>query len=493
MMNAEMREMTGIAKRALQTNKGLIGGEWIAADTSRSIDVTDPATGSVIGQVPEMGRAETARAIAAAEEAREDWAARPASERAEILMRWCNLMLANLEDLARLLTLEQGKPLDQARGEIKYAASFLRFYAEEATRIYGETIPSPMRNTRIVVLKQPIGVVACITPWNFPAAMITRKVAPALAVGCTVVIKPAELTPFSAIAVALLGIEAGLPVGCLNLVTGIPQEIGAEMCANPIVRKLSFTGSTRTGALLYEQSAPTIKKLSLELGGNAAFIVFDDADLEAAVEGAMLSKFRHSGQTCVNTNRFFVHSSVYDAFVGKLAAAASKLRVGDGMEAGTGIGPLINEAAVQKAEAHVADATSRGAVVLVGGKRHALGGTFFEPTVMRDVKADMRTACEEVFGPVASVIRFETEAEVIRAANATEYGLAGYFFSRDQARCWRVAEKLECGMVGVNTGFLSLEMAPFGGIKQSGLGREGSHHGVEDFLEMKFVHLGGMS
>ena len=485
-------QISGIAEKALRLDKCLIGGQWMAAENGRSINVIDPATGKVIGNMPEMGRHETARAITAAEQARKAWAARPAIERADILMRWYQLMLKNIEDLARLLTLEQGKAIVQARGEIRYAASFLRFYAEEARRIYGETIPSPISNSRILVLKQPIGVVACITPWNFPAAMITRKTAPALAVGCTVVVKPAELTPFSAVAIALLGIEAGLPAGCFNLVTGVPQEIGAEMCANPIVRKLSFTGSTKTGELLYAQCASTIKKLSLELGGNAAFIVFDDADIDAAVEGAMLSKFRHSGQTCVNTNRFFVHFSVYDEFIGKFVEKAAKLRVGNGMDVDTDIGPLINSAAVQKAEAHIADATSRGAVVVVGGTRHQRGGTFFEPTVMRDVTAEMRTACEEIFGPVASVIRFVSEDEVIKAANATEYGLAGYFYSRDQARCWRVAEKMECGMVGVNIGFLSVEMAPFGGVKQSGIGREGSHHGVDDFLEMKFVHFGGL-
>ncbi|MGS1016532.1 NAD-dependent succinate-semialdehyde dehydrogenase [Allosphingosinicella humi] len=466
----------------------LIAGEWITGDAW--IDVDNPATGAVIGRVPKLGREAAARAVASAEAAMVDWAARPARERAVVLRRFFELMMQHQEPLARLLTEEQGKPLAEARGEIAYAASFLEWFAEEAKRVYGDVIPSHAADKRIVVLKQPIGVVAAITPWNFPSAMITRKIAPALAAGCGVVVKPGAQTPFSALALGVLAEEAGLPKGLLNIVTGSATEIGAELTENPVVRKISFTGSTGVGAKLMAQSAPSIKKLSLELGGNAPFIVFDDADLDAAVEGAILSKFRNAGQTCVCANRIYAQAGIYDAFVEKLVAATERLVVGDGAAEGTTIGPLIDEAALAKVEEHVADATAKGATVLAGGTRHALGGRFFAPTVIRDVTSDMIVTREETFGPLAPVIRFETDADAIRLANDTEFGLAAYFYARDLGRVWRVAEAIEAGIVGVNTGLISTEVAPFGGIKASGLGREGSKYGIEDYLEIKYLCLG---
>ncbi|MFO1138460.1 MAG: NAD-dependent succinate-semialdehyde dehydrogenase [Paracoccus sp. (in: a-proteobacteria)] len=469
----------------------LIGGEWIEANGS-GIAVTNPSTGAVIGHVPRLGRAETARAIAAAATAQKDWAARPAKERADILRRWFDLMTAHKQDLGRILTAEQGKPLAEAVGEITYGASFIEWFAEEARRVYGDTIPGHQRDKRILVLKQPIGVVAAITPWNFPNAMITRKAGPALASGCAMVLKPASQTPFSAIALAVLAERAGLPAGLFSVVTGSAVEIGAEMTANPVVRKLTFTGSTEIGIELYGQSAKTIKKLGLELGGNAPFIVFDDADLDAAVEGALIAKYRNNGQTCVCANRIYVQSGVYDAFAEKLIAAVAKLKTGDGFAEGVNLGPLIDKAALEKVQEHVADAVAKGATVALGGKPHALGGTFYEATVLTGVTPDMAVAREETFGPLAPLFRFSDEAEVIAQANDTEFGLASYFYARDLARVFRVAEALEYGMVGVNTGLISTAEAPFGGVKMSGLGREGSHFGMDDFIELKYLCLGGI-
>ena len=469
----------------------LIGGEWIEANGS-GIAVTNPSTGAVIGHVPRLGRAETAGAIAAAATAQKDWAARPAKERADILRRWFDLMTAHKQDLGRILTAEQGKPLPEAVGEITYGASFIEWFAEEARRVYGDTIPGHQRDKRILVLKQPIGVVAAITPWNFPNAMITRKAGPALASGCAMVLKPASQTPFSAIALAVLAERAGLPAGLFSVVTGSAVEIGAEMTANPVVRKLTFTGSTEIGIELYGQSAKTIKKLGLELGGNAPFIVFDDADLDAAVEGALIAKYRNNGQTCVCANRIYVQSGVYDAFAEKLIAAVAKLKTGDGFAEGVNLGPLIDKAALEKVQEHVADAVAKGATVALGGKPHALGGTFYEATVLTGVTPDMAVAREETFGPLAPLFRFSDEAEVIAQANDTEFGLASYFYARDLARVFRVAEALEYGMVGVNTGLISTAEAPFGGVKMSGLGREGSHFGMDDFIELKYLCLGGI-
>jgi succinate-semialdehyde dehydrogenase/glutarate-semialdehyde dehydrogenase len=466
-----------------------IDGEWVKADSGETIPVTNPATDEVLGTVPNCGAAEAKRAVEAANRAWPAWRAKTAKERASILRRWYELIMANQEELARLLTLEQGKSLAEARGEIAYGASFIEWYAEEGKRLYGDVIPGHMADKRIVVLKQPIGVAAAITPWNFPNAMITRKAGPALAAGCPIVLKPAAETPFSAIALAVLAEEAGLPKGIFNVLTGKASAIGGELTSNPIVRKLSFTGSTEIGRLLMRQSAETIKKLSLELGGNAPFIVFDDADVDAAVVGAMASKYRNSGQTCVCSNRLYVQSGVYDEFVEKLAAAAAKLKVGSGLEAGTEQGPLINMAAVEKVEQHIADATGKGAKILAGGKRHALGGTFFEPTVLANVTQDMLVAHEETFGPLAPVIRFETEEETIAMANDSEFGLASYFYSNNLSRVWRVAEAIESGMVCVNSGILSTEVAPFGGVKQSGLGREGSRYGIDEYVEMKYLCL----
>ncbi len=464
-----------------------IDGKWVDANGGGTLEVTNPANDEVIATIPEMGADETRAAIEAANRAWPAWRALTAKELCTILRNWFNLITENADDLALLMTTEQGKPLAEAKGEVTYGASFIEWFAEEARRVYGDTIPQHQADKRIVVIKQPIGVVASITPWNFPIAMITRKCAPALAAGCPVVIKPAELTPLSAFALAELAERAGIPAGIINVVTGVASEIGSEMTSNPIVRKLSFTGSTRVGKLLMEQCAGTVKKVSMELGGNAPFIVFDDADLDAAVEGAMISKFRNAGQTCVCANRIFVQDGVYDAFAEKLSAAVKGISVGAGTDAGVNQGPLINLAAIAKVEDHVADATAKGAKVAVGGGRHALGGTFFEPTVLTDVTTDMKVTYEETFGPVAPLFRFKTEEQVIEMANDTEFGLAAYFYARDLGRVWRVAEALETGMVGVNTGLISTEVAPFGGVKESGIGREGSKYGMDDFLEVKYI------
>jgi len=467
-----------------------INGRWESADDGAVMEITNPATGEVLGTAPRMGAAESRRAIQAAEAALPKWRALTAGERAAILRRWHDLMLEHKEDLARLMTAEQGKPLAEARGEVVYGASFIEWFAEEGKRIYGDTIPQHQGDKRILVLKQPVGVCAAITPWNFPNAMITRKAGAALAAGCTMVIKPAEDTPFSAFALCELAEQAGIPAGVLNVVTGVPQEIGAELTANPIVRKLSFTGSTEVGKLLMSQCAGTLKKVSLELGGNAPFIVFDDADLDAAVEGAMASKYRNSGQTCVCANRLLVQDGIYEAFAEKLAERVRQLQVGDGSDEGVSQGPLINEAAVAKVEAHIADAVAKGAKVVVGGSRHPLGGTFFQPTLLTDVTADMLCATEETFGPVAPLFRFSTEEEAIRMANDTEYGLAAYFYSENLGRVWRVSEALEYGMVGINSGIISTPVAPFGGVKASGVGREGSKYGIDEYLEMKYLCMG---
>src|SRR3989440_3624365 len=469
-----------------------VDGQWVGADSRKTLPVIDPATGQALGPVPALGPAGTRRAIAAAERAGPAWRAKTAKERALRLRKGCELMMASQDALAQLLTAEQGKPLAEARGEIAYGASFIEWFAEEGKRAYGDTIPSPWTDKRVLVIKQPIGVAALITPWNFPNAMITRKAGPALAAGCPVVLKPAGRTPFSALAMAELGERAGIPKGVFNVITGDSKAIGAELCANPIVRKLSFTGSTETGRVLMRQCADTIKKLSLELGGNAPFIVFDDADLDAAVEGALASKYRNAGQTCVCANRIYVQDGVYDAFAAKLAEKVKGFKVGAGNEPGVVIGPLIDENGVKKVEAHVADALNKGAKVILGGKRHSRGGLFFEPTVIANVTPDMIVSYEETFGPVAPLIRFKTEDEVIRLANNTEFGLAGYFYSRDIGRIFRVAEKMETGIVGANAGIISTEIAPFGGVKQSGLGREGSKYGLEEYLEVKYVLLGGL-
>jgi succinate-semialdehyde dehydrogenase/glutarate-semialdehyde dehydrogenase len=470
----------------------LVGTSWIEADAKTGIAVTNPATGETIGHVPRLGADETRAAIAAADEARRDWAVRTAKDRASVLRRWFELMVEHKDDLGRILTLEQGKPLAEAIGEVVYGASFIEWFAEEARRINGDLVPGHQKDKRILVMKQPIGVVAAITPWNFPNAMITRKAGPALAAGCAMVLKPASQTPFSAIALAVLAERAGLPMGLFSVVTGSAREIGAEMTSNPTVRKLTFTGSTEVGAELYRQSAPTIKKLGLELGGNAPFIVFDDADLDAAVDGALIAKFRNNGQTCVCANRLYVQDGVYDAFAEKLAKAVTTLKTGNGFDEGVVLGPLIDDAAVAKVEEHIADALGKGAALASGGKRHELGGTFFQPTVLTGVTPDMAVAREETFGPVAPLFRFTDEADVIAQANDTEFGLASYFYARDLARVWRVAEALEYGMVGVNTGLISTAEAPFGGVKSSGLGREGSKYGIEEFCEIKYVCLGGI-
>ncbi len=464
-----------------------VGGLWINS-AHGAIAVHDPATGRLVGTVPRLGREETRQAIDHAAAALPDWRARTGKERAALLRKWFDLMMANQDDLATLMTLEQGKPLTESRGEVAYGAGFIEWFAEEAKRAYGDTIPAHARDKRIVVLKEPIGVVGCITPWNFPIAMITRKVGPALAAGCTVVVKPASQTPFSALALAVLAERAGIPAGVLNVVTGSATEIGAELTSNPKVRKISFTGSTEIGKLLMAQCAGTVKKVSLELGGNAPFIVFDDADLDAAVEGAVVSKYRNTGQTCVCANRLLVQASVYDAFAAKLARAVEKLKVGPGLEPGVTQGPLIDEAAVEKVERHIEDAVAKGARVLTGGKR--LSGQFFSPTILTGATSAMAIAHEETFGPVAPLFRFDTESEAIALANATPFGLAAYFYGRDISRIWRVAEALEYGIVGVNTGLISTEVAPFGGMKESGIGREGSKYGIEDYLEIKYVCLG---
>jgi len=466
-----------------------IDGGWIGDPVTL---VRNPATGDVIAKVPSLGTAETRTAIEAAHRAFAAWGRMLAKERSRLLRRWFDLIVEHADELALLMTSEQGKPLAEAKGEVVYGASFVEFYAEEAKRIYGETIPSPKQNGRIVVLRQPVGVVGAITPWNFPLAMITRKVAPALAVGCTTVVKPAPETPLTALALADLAHQAGLPPGVFNVVTGDAVAIGAELTSNPLVRVIAFTGSTRVGKILMAQAAQTVKRVALELGGNAPFIVFDDADIDKAVDGAMASKYRNMGQTCVCANRILVQEGIYDAFAEKLADKVRSLKVGPGTEPGVTQGPLINENAVKKVEAHIADAVAKGARVLTGGKRHALGHTFFEPTVIAEVTTDMAVAAEETFGPLAPLFRFRTEEEAIRIANDTPYGLAAYFYARDIGRVWRVAEALEVGIVGINDGIISTELAPFGGVKQSGLGREGSHHGVEEFLDMKYVYMGGL-
>ncbi|MBI4723714.1 MAG: NAD-dependent succinate-semialdehyde dehydrogenase [Rhodomicrobium sp.] len=468
----------------------LIGGEWRGEPVT---PIHNPATGAVLARVPHAGAAGTREAIEAAYRAFPGWSGLLARERSANLRRWFELQLRHAEELAQIITAEQGKPLGEARGEVAYGASFAEFYAEEAKRIYGETIPTHKKGGRIIVHKQPIGVAGAITPWNFPFAMITRKVSPALAAGCTVVIKPAPDTPLTALALGELAMQAGIPSGVLNIVTGDAEEIGRELTSNPLVRAITFTGSTRVGKLLMEQSASTVKKVSLELGGNAPFIVFDDADLDRAVEGAIVSKFRNAGQTCVCANRILVQDSVYDTFAAKLADRVSSMKVGPGSGEGVELGPLINEAGLMKVEAHVADALSKGAMAMPGGKRHPLGGTFFEPAVLINARSDMRLASEETFGPIAPLFRFKEEQEAIDFANSTPFGLAAYFYSRDTARIWRVTEKLEFGIVGVNEGIISTEVAPFGGVKESGLGREGSRHGIEEFLEMKYMFFGGLS
>jgi succinate-semialdehyde dehydrogenase/glutarate-semialdehyde dehydrogenase len=470
-----------------------LDGEFLSVGSGAAVEVDNPATGEIIGRVPKFGSTETRSAIAAASLAFPSWSGKTAKERAAVLRRWFDLMIANQEDLARLMTLEQGKPLAESRGEVAYAASFLEWFGEEAKRVYGDTIPQHQGDKRIVVIKQPIGVVACITPWNFPLAMITRKVGPAIGAGCTVIVKPAEQTPFSALALAELAERAGIPKGVFNVITGSPVEIGAELTSSPAVRKLSFTGSTEVGKLLMAQCAGTVKKLSLELGGNAPFIVFEDADLDAAVEGAIASKYRNTGQTCVCSNRVLVQDKVYDVFAAKLAAAVKSLKPAGGLESGATQGPLIDDAAVAKVESHIRDAKAKGAKVLIGGNRHALGGRFFEPTVLTDVTSQMLIAREETFGPVAPLFRFKTESEAIAMANDTEFGLAAYFYGRDIARVWRVAESLEYGMVGINTGIISTEVAPFGGVKESGLGREGSKYGIDEYLEIKYLCFGGIT
>lgn len=477
---------------ALFRQQAFVDGAWVSADQGDSFAVTDPATGDTLGTVPRMGAAETRRAIVAAERALPEWRDRTGKERAAILRRWADSMMANQDDLALLMTAEQGKPLAESKGEIAYAASFIEWFGEEAKRVYGDTIPGHQRDKRIIVMKQPIGVTVAITPWNFPSAMITRKAGPALAAGCAMVVKPASQTPYSALALAELATRAGVPKGVFSVVTGRAQEIGREMTDNPIVRKLTFTGSTETGKTLMAQCAGTVKKMSLELGGNAPFIVFDDADLDDAVAGAMASKYRNTGQTCVCANRFLVQDGVYDAFAEKLATAVAALKVGNGLDEGITQGPLIDMAAVAKVEEHIADAVGKGARIVMGGQRNALGGSFFEPTILADVTTDMLCAREETFGPVAPLFRFKTDAEAVALANDTEFGLASYFYGNDLRRIWRVAEALEYGMVGVNTGLISNEVAPFGGVKESGLGREGSKYGIEEYMEVKYICLGGI-
>ncbi|WP_256078902.1 NADP-dependent succinate-semialdehyde dehydrogenase [Massilia sp. YIM B04103] len=477
---------------SLLRQQAYLNGAWSDADTGETHAVTNPATGEKIGTIPNMGVAETRRAIEAANAAWPAWRKKSAKERAVVLRKWYELILENADDLALLMTTEQGKPLAESKGEVQYGASFIEWFAEEGKRVAGETLASPWPDRRLVVTKEPIGVCAAITPWNFPIAMITRKAGPALAAGCPMVLKPAEATPFSALALAALAERAGIPPGVFSVITGSSREIGEEMCRNPIVRKLTFTGSTGVGRILMQQCAPTIKKLSLELGGNAPFIVFDDADLDAAVEGAIASKYRNAGQTCVCANRLYVQDGVYEAFAEKFAAAVGKLKVGNGVEQGVTQGPLIDEKAVQKVEQHVADALSKGGRLLLGGKRHALGHSFFEPTVIADANDRMQVAGEETFGPLAPLFRFKTDEEALALANNTEFGLASYFYSRDIGRIWRVAEGLESGMVGVNTGLISNEIAPFGGVKQSGLGREGSTYGMDDYLVVKYICLGGI-
>jgi succinate-semialdehyde dehydrogenase/glutarate-semialdehyde dehydrogenase len=484
--------MMTIEDKNLFRRQAWINGKWVDARSGKTITVTNPADGSALGSVPGISKAEVRSAIDAADNAWPAWRKRPAKERAELLQRWYHLMMAHQEDLAVILTSEQGKPLAEAKGEIAYAAAFIQWFSEEAKRVYGDTIPAASADQRIIVIRQPVGVCAAITPWNFPAAMISRKAAPALAAGCTIVVKPASQTPLTALALAELSQRAGIPAGVFNVLTGSAAEIGAELTTNPIVRKLSFTGSTEVGRMLMAQCAGSIKKVSLELGGNAPFIVFDDADIDQAVTGAMISKYRNSGQTCVCANRLFIQENVYAEFSEKLVAAVETLKVGSGLDPDVQQGPLIDQAALAKVSHHIDDAVSKGAKLLVGGKPHALGGTYFQPTVLGDVAADMTVAVDETFGPVAPLIRFSSEADAIRMANDTPYGLAAYFYARHAGRIVRVSEALEFGMVGVNTGLISTEVAPFGGVKQSGIGREGSRYGMDEYLEMKYICLAGI-
>jgi len=484
--------MVTLNDHSLLRQQCYLDGQWLSAISNQTLNVTNPATGKLLGTVPRMGAEETRRAIETANAALPAWRAMTAKERAVILRRWFDLMLSNQEDLAIIMTAEQGKPLAESRGEILYAASFIEWFAEEGKRLYGDTIPAHARDKRIVVIKEPIGVCAAITPWNFPSAMITRKAGPALAAGCTMVVKPATATPYSALALAELGERAGIPAGVFSVITGSSSEIGTEMTSNPIVRKLTFTGSTEVGKQLTAQCAGTMKKVSMELGGNAPFIVFDDADLDAAVEGAIASKYRNTGQTCVCTNRLLIQAGVYDQFATKLATAVAAMKVGDGLKGDVQQGPLIDEGSVQKVEEHIADAVAKGATIALGGKRHELGGTFFQPTILCNVTPQMLVAREETFGPVAPLFKFSTEQEAVQMANDTEFGLASYFYTRDIGRVWRVAEALEYGMVGINTGLVSTEVAPFGGVKESGVGREGSKYGIEEFVEVKYLCMGGI-
>ena len=482
--------MQSLKNPALFRQQCYINGKWVDADNKKTIPVVNPLDEKILGSVPDCGTEETHRAIEAASNVWVQWRTMTAKQRGDLMWRWAELIDENKEDLAIIMTLEQGKPLAESRGEMDYANSFIKWFAEEGRRVYGDVIPSNKPNQHLIVIKQPVGVVAAVTPWNFPAAMVTRKCAPALAAGCPVVLKPARETPFSALALAVLADQAGIPAGVLNIITGQPDKIGAEMTANPLVRKFSFTGSTAVGKLLMKQCAATVKRVSLELGGNAPFIVFDDADLDAAVEGAIASKFRNTGQTCVCVNRIYVQDKVYDAFTEKLTKAIKALKVGNGLDAGTQVGPLINKAAIEKVEAHIADAKAKGAKIIFGGKKHDLGGLFFEPTILTNMSADMKVAKEETFGPVAPLFRFQTEEEVIRLANDTPFGLAAYFYSRDIYRVWRVAEALESGMVGINQGIMSTEVAPFGGVKESGIGREGSKYGIDEYVEIKYLCMG---
>jgi succinate-semialdehyde dehydrogenase/glutarate-semialdehyde dehydrogenase len=481
-----------LANPALFRQQAYINGVWLDADSSATIEVTNPANGEVIGSVPDMNAAEAARAIESARVAMISWRKLTAKQRAVILRRWFDLMMANQDDLGKIMTLEQGKPLVEAKGEIAYAASFIDWFAEEGKRTYGDVIPTHKADARIIVTKEPIGVVAAITPWNFPSAMITRKCGPALAAGCGFVVRPASETPFSALALAVLAEKAGIPAGVFNVITGQSRPIGAELTSNPTVRKLTFTGSTPVGKLLMQQCATTLKKVSLELGGNAPFIVFDDADLDAAVTGAIAGKYRNAGQTCVCVNRFIVQEGVYDAFISKFAAKVAELQVGNGMDEGVTQGPMINQGAIDKVKEHIADALSKGGTLVCGGESHAMGGSFFTPTIISNATTDMKVATEETFGPLAPIFKFKDEAQAIAMANDTEFGLAAYFYTRDIGRVWRVGEGLEYGIVGINEGIISTEVAPFGGVKESGIGREGSHYGIEDFLEIKYMLMGGL-
>ena len=481
-----------LANPVLFRQQAYINGVWLDADSSATIEVTNPANGEVIGSVPDMNAAEAARAIESARVAMISWRKLTAKQRAVILRRWFDLMVANQDDLGKIMTLEQGKPLVEAKGEIAYAASFIDWFAEEGKRTYGDVIPTHKADARIIVTKEPIGVVAAITPWNFPSAMITRKCGPALAAGCGFVVRPASETPFSALALAVLAEEAGIPAGVFNVITGQSRPIGAELTSNPTVRKLTFTGSTPVGKLLMQQCATTLKKVSLELGGNAPFIVFDDADLDAAVTGAIAGKYRNAGQTCVCVNRFIVQEGVYDAFISKFAAKVAELQVGNGMDEGVTQGPMINQGAIDKVKEHIADALSKGGTLVCGGESHAMGGSFFTPTIISNATTDMKVATEETFGPLAPIFKFKDEAQAIAMANDTEFGLAAYFYTRDIGRVWRVGEGLEYGIVGINEGIISTEVAPFGGVKESGIGREGSHYGIEDFLEIKYMLMGGL-